>query len=107
MSKKDTPKHTTDLYFEAHVTIDPVETSQDMWVLNGAARYFGFRVAELLYKKTRDVARVDDFMTGRDKNYDHMYERTTELVTALKDLGFVVRRYKIENTLLDVRLGAN
>lgn len=97
-------KYTTDLYFESHITIDPVETEPELTWLRGVAGYFGFRVAELLYKKTHEVAKIDDFMTGRGKDYWQLHEQTTELVRALGDLGFHVRRYKIENTLLDVRL---
>lgn len=92
---------TTELYFEAHVTIDPVDEEGDLRTL---AKNRGFRVAELLMKKTLDKSRLDDFMTGRGKDYEDLLARTQDLVVDLQEAGFNVRRYKLENTLLDVRL---
>ena len=93
--------HTTELYFEAHVTIDPVDEEGDLRQL---ARARGFRLAELLMKKTLDKSRLDDFMTGRGKDYDDLLDRTQSLVEDLTQAGYNVRRYKLENTLLDVHL---
>jgi hypothetical protein len=96
--------HKTDLYFEAHVTIDPVEDEERLRSLKFIGQAYSFRVAELLYKKTREVARIDDFLTGRSIDYRELHRRTIGLVGALQEQGFVVRRFKIENTLLDVRV---
>ena len=96
--------HTTDLYFEAHVTIDPAEDPDDPR-LRDLAKAQGFRVAELLMKKgSGERSRLDDFMTTRGQQYDDVLARTMMLVSTLKEAGYTVRRYKVENTLMDVRL---
>lgn len=96
------PVHTTDLYFETHITIDPVEETQEL-ELKKLVTAFGFRVAEL-YLKKGGRSRLDSFMTTRGTDYDDVYMRTLRCVNALINVGYNVRRYKIENTLLDVRL---
>jgi hypothetical protein len=98
-------RHTTELYFEAHVTTDPIEDpdeapGQFAWLV----KKFGFRRAEFLYKKTLQVAKPDDFLTTRSTDYSDILKRTEGLVDTLIEAGYTVRRYKIENTLLDVRL---
>lgn len=94
--------HTTELYFETHITIDPVEEIQES-ELKKLVTAFGFRVAEL-YMKKGGRSRLDSFMTTRGTDYDDVYMRTLRCVNALINSGYKVRRYKIENTLLDVRL---
>lgn len=96
--------YTTDLYFEAHVTIDPVASDNEEWHIATLASEQGFRVAEFLYKKSGRVANPDSFMTTRSKDWLDIVARTTMLVSRLIEYGYTVRRYKIENTLLDVRL---
>lgn len=95
---------TTDLYFEAHVTIDPAKDEEWEADLRDIAATFGFRVAELLMKKGGERSRLDDFMTARSGDYDDILDRTHRLVDALVANGYAVRRWKVENTLLDVRL---
>lgn len=95
--------HTTELYFEAHVTIDPVDEERDGELREIALKH-RFRVAELLMKKSLKKSELDDFMTGRSDSYDNIHDRTMSLVYHLTEAGYNVRRYKIENTLLDVRL---
>lgn len=97
-------KPTTDLYFEAHVTIDPVSTSEEV-LLFDTAKNRGFTVAELYMKKNTGLrSRLDDFMTSRSNDYDDIVYRTTLLVAELQAAGFSVRRWKIENTLVDIWL---
>ncbi len=96
--------YTTDLYFEAHVTIDPAEDPDDPR-LRELAKAQGFRVAELLMKKgTGERSRLDDFTTTRGTDFNDVLARTMMLVSTLKEAGYTVHRYKIENTLLDERL---
>lgn len=92
-------RYTTGLYFEAHITIDPVTDVQLERFKFICAKY-DFRVAELLMKKGPST--IDSFCTGRGKNYKNLRKKTEELVTELRN-HFKVRRYKIENTLLDLR----
>ena len=96
-------RYTTDLYFEAHVTTEPVSGGR-LAALREVAGKFGFRVANLVMMRDFDVPNDNDaFMTGRSDTYDGLEIRVLLLTNALRHAGFVVRRYKIENTLLDIR----
>lgn len=94
------------LYYEAHVTIEPVfdEARERADVL---AQKHGFKLAKLLMQKRQvDVAersKFDTFMTGHDTILERITERTSSLVTDLRAAGFTVWRYKLEDTLLDSR----
>ena len=92
--------HTTDLYFEAHVTIDPVLEEDRLSALKRYAEQNDFRVAELLMRKGGQHE-DDSFLTARDTNYGDLQLKVIQLVRRLRLEGFVVRRYKIENTLID------
>ena len=98
---------TTELYFESHVTIEPV-FDRRLDTFKFICMNYGFRVAELLMKKrpddTPERSQFDTFCTGRSKFYDDLHLRMVNLVKALQENDFQVWRYKIENTLLDVRL---
>lgn len=94
------------LYYEAHVTIEPVFEG----VLNLAktlAADHGFRVADLLMQKreeaTAERSKNDTFMTGHSRNYEDILVRTKLLVEALIANEYKVWRYKIEDTILDSR----
>lgn len=92
---------TAALYYEAHVTIDPVEEWRRPEVEN-LAHNSGFRLAKLLMDKGVP-SQLDTFMTGHSKDLDDIKHRTELTVRLLKGNGFNVRRYKIEDTLLDSR----
>jgi len=99
--------HTTELYFEAHVTIEPLfDDRLDEFKL--LAKTKGFHVADLLLKKrakdTLERSRFDTFATSRGKDFDVLRADTLVLAELAKENGFIVWRYKIENTLEDVRL---
>lgn len=95
------------LYFECHVTIDPVYGAK----YEGFKRIcdsLGFKIANLVMKRSSVTARErpneeDEFCTARDSNYDDMRERMKQLIEVLQRNGFRVRRYKIEDTLIDSR----
>jgi hypothetical protein len=97
--------YTTQLYFESHITIEPCfnEKLEQLKIIVGA---YGFRVADLLVlKRVNDKpqrSRFDSFCTTRGTNYEDVCSRTLACVRALEKEEFVVWRYKIENTLLDV-----
>lgn len=97
----------SNLYYEAHITIEPV-FDKDLEVAKILADCRGFRVADLLMVKrkedTPERSKYDTFMTSRDTDYDTIYNATIDLVNDLKTANFKVWRYKIEDTLLDVRL---
>lgn len=94
------------LYLEAHITIDPVfdEKREAVRLL---AEVCGFKLAKLVMRK--DVAneeehRDDAFLTGHGKELDALQSRMVHLVQSLRAEGVHVRRYKIENTLMDSRI---
>lgn len=92
---------TTELYFETHITIDPVSEDQEV-ELKVQVSSFGFRVAEL-YMKKDERSTLDSFMTTRGISYEDIHLRTMACIEFLIDKGYNVRRYKIENTLVDVK----
>lgn len=95
--------HTTDYYFEAHITIDPVLDEDKLQELKDLVKPLGFRVAKLFMQKG-DPSNLDSFMTAHDKDYHSIMQSTYKAVDWLKDNGYGVRRYKIENILLDVKV---
>lgn len=95
-------EHTTELYFESHITIDPVP-EEGLDRLKFVAEMNGFRVADLVMPKTGERSTIDSFMTARGTSYDDLLQATTDAVDLLIYGGYHVRRFKIENTLIDVR----
>ena len=93
-----TAKH----YYEAHVTIDPVSTSDRVHVAGLVANY-RFKLANLLMDKGVPSS-LDTFMTGHDTDLDELVERTRCVVIALQTVGWKVRRYKIEDCVIDSRI---
>ena len=92
----------TRLYYEAHVNLAPVSPA-GREALAGAAQPYGFHLAKLLMEKGRLAE--DAFLTARSGKYEDIESRLRWLVQALRERGYVVRRYKIEDTLLDSRHG--
>jgi|SRR5687768_1684742 len=96
----------SDLYLEAHITIDPVFNDK-LDLVKRLAGMQGFKVAHLLMQKrekdTPEVSKYDTFITGHGKHFIDMQDRTKALVRALIQNDIRVRRYKIEDTILDSR----
>lgn len=94
------------LYYEAHVTIDPVFDSRREQAASTAQAY-GFRLAKLIMRKKEadfeTPAHDDTFMTGHGVEFEDIERRTIGLVRAIQRHGFTVRRYKIEDTIIDSR----
>jgi hypothetical protein len=88
------------LYFEAHVTIEPVEG--DRWVrFVEIAKKVRFDVATF----TKDSTGADSMIgTGKGHDRDALRDRMLDMVTALFNEDFVVTRYKLESTILDSRI---
>lgn len=97
------PKETY-LYFESHITIEPV-FGDDQERASVIAREFGFRLADLLMRRRKEDtpsrSKFDTFMTTRATKFQDISERTQDCVRKLQENGFAVWRYKIEDTLVD------
>lgn len=96
----------TDLYYEGHITIEPVFGDR-LRQAQELAKPFGFRVADLLMQKDRketpERSSKDTFMTGHDRWLENLGLRIKTLVQVLQDNDFQVWRYKAENTVYDSR----
>jgi hypothetical protein len=89
------------LYWEAHITLDPVLEKKEKHELEMLAEDYGFRVAKLYLEK--EESKKDAFMTGRSNSYEPLERKVKNLVEELKKNKYTVRRYKIEAAVLDVR----
>jgi hypothetical protein len=92
------------LYYEAHVTIEPV-FDKLLDKADKLAREYKFRIADLLMQKraedTPTRSKHDTFMTGRHASYKVLESRMRNLIETLQADGFTVWRYKIEATVID------
>jgi hypothetical protein len=95
------------LYYESHVTVEPVFGERLANFALICARY-GFQAASLLLQKNRaatpERSDKDAFCTGRSDNRKALHKRMDSLVLDLQACGFQVWRYKIEAALIDVKL---
>lgn len=92
------------LYYECHVTIEPVFDLR-LDKLKEIAEQFDFKVADLLLKKresdTLERSQFDTFMTARSNDRQALILDMTQLITKLKKFGYNVWRYKIEDVIID------
>ena len=97
----------SDLYYEVHVTIEPV-FGKDLDIVENIATCHGFKVADLLMLRNREAteerSNKDTFMTTRGKSFDDCVKRTCNLIGELQDNGVKVWRYKLEDTLFDSKI---
>lgn len=97
----------SNLYYEVHVTIEPV-FGVDLDVVNNIANCHGFRVADLLMLRNREAteerSNKDTFMTTRGTDYSDCVDRTLQLIYELQDNKIKVWRYKLEDTIFDSKL---
>lgn len=96
--------HPKPIYFESHVTIEPVFDAR-LWAFQKVAGDHQFRVAELLMQKRSDdvpeASRKDAFCTGRGDDYNELETRMLDLVRDLRVCEFEVLRYKVEAVVFD------
>ena len=92
------------LYFECHITIEPVFDEKRMMVQK-ICLPFKFKVADLLMKKrtadSEQRSQNDTFTTSRSASLDEMYDRMIACAEALTANGFKVWRHKIEAVVFD------
>jgi len=96
----------TKYYYEAHITIDPVFDKEREYA-EALANEYGFKLAKLIMRKREAdqerPAQDDTFMTGHSLDFTDIQSRTIDLCSTLRYSGFTVRRYKVEDTLVDSR----
>jgi hypothetical protein len=101
-------KKNTCLYYECHVTVDPVGDEAEALRLQIIAKNHDFRVAKLLMSKAgvMTVSTLDAFLTGRagPREFNSLLNRMTSLCKELQQNGHNVRRYKIEAATLDSKV---
>lgn len=94
------------MVFESHITIEPVQNERYAEFEKLCAP-FNFKVAHFLMMKdrrwTEERSNRDSFCTGHSNSYQELLEKTETLAALLHHNGFKVWRFKIEQTLLDVR----
>lgn len=94
------------LYYEAHVTIEPVfDERLDKFVL--LCKEHKFYVATLLMQKrkedTEERSKYDSFCTSHGQDENELKQRMFSLLDTLKKESYQVWRYKIEIVPLDSR----
>ena len=96
----------SDLYYECHVTIDPV-FGEAREHLEELVRPYKFKLAKLVMKKTEGAtyedSTLDTFFTAHGRYYSDLQQRMVDCIRVVQGEGFVVRRYKIEDTIIDSR----
>lgn len=85
------------LYYECHITIDPVTGALERTVAD-FAKIFEFRLAEFEMTKPNTV---DSFLTARSKDAPQLRRDMIALIYLLRRASVQVRRYKIELALVD------
>lgn len=97
----------SDLYYECHVTIDPV-FEEERETLAAIIKPYKFKLAKLVMKKNKGDdykdSTLDTFFTAHGKYYSDLQQRMVDCVREVQANGYTVRRYKIENTILDSKL---
>jgi len=94
---------TTELYFEAHITYEQkTKTELKLSDLEETAAKFGFKIADFAMYKP-GAPEPKKFCSTRSKDYVDILNRTGLMCAMLGTIGYKVTRYKIENTLIDVK----
>jgi hypothetical protein len=97
---------TAKIYFETHVTIEPI-FDERLKEASAIAGKHGFKIATLLMKKrvedTETRSKYDTFMTSHSMSLQTSKDRIHSLIKELKLNDFKVWRYKIEDIVLDSR----
>lgn len=93
------------LYYECHITIEPILDAQQLFNLSALVSKYKFKVADLLMKKrghnTLERSEYDTFVSSRDIDKEVLRNRMLDLLEELKLLNYKVWRYKIESVILD------
>ncbi len=92
------------LYYECHITIEPVFGLR-LAEADNIAKKYQFRLANLLMQKreedTAERSKYDTFMTSTNMKFGELESNMIALIYELQEEGFKVWRYKIEDTICD------
>lgn len=94
-----------ELYFETHVTVDPL-TEEQQHLADAVLTSFGFKRAELVMLKDNTVSPHygDAFYSSRHYGMRSARQSVAAAVGWFTGMGIRVRRYKIEFTIMDSRI---
>lgn len=94
----------TPLYYEAHVTVEPVFGDR-LEALKKLASHHGFRVADLIMKKSPEgeetSSQKDSFCSAKSFQLTDLTARMQSFLLALTWSGFTLYRYKVEYAVID------
>jgi hypothetical protein len=90
------------IYYEAHVTFEPIFDEDTLEIAKNLAASAGYKVADL-YMLNHEASRKDTFMTKHSKDYDALATSIILVVDLFKDISVECLRYKIESVVLDSR----
>lgn len=95
------------MYYESHITIEP-KFGEELEKVKRLAENNGFRVADLFLQKrkndTPERSKFDSFMTARSNSLEEITFLTDKMVEDLGKHNYFIFRYKIEITLIDVKM---
>lgn len=91
------------LYYECHITIEPVE-GERLELFEALSRKYKFKVANLLLQKSLERSKLDSFTTAKSKNFDTIYAAMMGLLSDLKENNFTLYRHKIEKVVIDSKI---
>lgn len=95
------------LYYECHITTQPV-FNEKLVILKSIASKHGFRVANLLVKKSSKEKEIthnlDSFCTTRTSTHDVILYRMKSMIQDIEQHDITVYRYKIEICILDSKI---
>jgi hypothetical protein len=95
------------IYYESHVTVEPVFDSR-LETFRSIAATYRFRVADLFMQRERkdtpERSSKDSFCTGRSKSFEEIKTNMDALANDLQRSGIQVWRKKIEAVVYDERL---
>ena len=96
------------LYYECHITIQPVFNTNLEILKEVLAPKFKFKVANLILKKEakgqETQSQDDTFLTAHSKNFEDLKVRMQGMLQLLNEYKYTLMRYKIESVLLDSKI---
>lgn len=109
-SRLPTSATKTRLYFEVHLTLDPTRLAKDYehrQLLTAIATERNWRVADFILLNEGTHREPKAFISARFNGFVMAWQEASRMVSILQRQGFIVLRYKVENTLIDSNAGGD